>query len=271
MPHPSLLAGELKLAGRLDARFFALLEAIEATGSLNRAAATAGYSYRGAWLVLETATNLVTQPLLERSVGGARGGGSRLTPAAHALLAAWRHLQGTHRAYLQAQEAWLLGQPELAGMLKRLSIRATARNQFAGTVQAVEPGPVTAQVTLGLAGGQEIVATVTRSAARELRLGPGDEAIAMISSSAVALVTDFDGWQLGMRNQLAGTVSRIDQGGVSALVHLTLPGGAVLTSAVTHEEAQALGLAVGRPATAVFKSYSVTLAAAPRPAARDGG
>ncbi|KVF17545.1 hypothetical protein WJ07_28690 [Burkholderia vietnamiensis] len=56
----TLLIGELKLAGRLDERFFALLEAIDNTGSINRAARVAGYSYKGAWLVLESASNLAS-------------------------------------------------------------------------------------------------------------------------------------------------------------------------------------------------------------------
>ena len=51
----ALLSGELRIAGRLDARFFALLQALHDTGSINRAARTAGLSYKGAWLLLETA------------------------------------------------------------------------------------------------------------------------------------------------------------------------------------------------------------------------
>ncbi len=260
MPDVSLLSGELKLAGRLDARFFALLEAIEATGSINRAAATAGYSYRGAWLVLDAAANLATQPLVERTVGGARGGGSRLTPTAHALLAAWRQLQAAHRDFLYAQEEWLLRQPALSGVLKRLSIRASARNQFSGTLTAVEIGPATAQASLCLAGGQEITATMTSSAARELQAEVGKEAIAMISASAVTLVTDFAGYRLSARNQLAGTVSQIERGQVSSLVYLTLPGGTAITASSSNEALDALELAVGQPATAVFKAYAVMLA-----------
>ena len=80
-PDTALLQGELRLAGRLDARFFALLRAVEATGSLHKAALAAGYSYKGAWLVLETAANLAHAPLVERSAGGRGGGGSTLTPA----------------------------------------------------------------------------------------------------------------------------------------------------------------------------------------------
>jgi molybdate transport system regulatory protein len=263
MPDTSLLSGDLKLAGRLDARFFALLEAIEATGSINRAAATAGYSYRGAWMVLEAASHMATQPLIERSPGGRRGGGSRMTATAHELLAAWRRVQAAHQAFLHAQEEWLLRQPRLARVLKRLSVKATARNQFAGTVHGVDWGPVTTQVMLQLAGGQEIVATLSTRRARELDLQAGKDAIAMVNASAVMLVADFDGFRISARNQLAGTISQIERDAGSSLIFVTLPGGTAVTSAATEDEVAACGLIVGQPVTALFKAYSVVIAAAP--------
>ena len=132
MENGTLLSAELKLAGRLDARFFALLEALVHTGSINRAARTAGLSYKGAWLLLETACNLANQPLLETSTGGPGGGGTRLTAAAHELLGAWRALQSAHRDFLRAQEAHLNRHPALMGLLRRMAMKSTARNQFAG-------------------------------------------------------------------------------------------------------------------------------------------
>lgn len=262
MSDHTLLHGDLRLAGRLDARFFALLEAIEATGSINRAARTAGYSYRGAWLVLDTAANLATQPLVTSATGGSGGGGSQLTPAAQTLLVAWRHLRAAHQGFLREQEAWLLAQPEISHALRRLSLKTTARNQFTGTISAIESGPVSTQVTLVLPSGQSLTATMTSSAARRLQLSLGQEAIALIKSSAVVLVTDFAGYALSARNQLAGTLSRVDKGAVSSMIGLTLPGGAVITASVTNDAVDALGLAVGQPATAVFKAYAVMLAVA---------
>ena len=258
----TLISGELKFAGRLDARFFALLDAIAATGSINRAARTAGYSYRGAWLLLETAANLASAPLVESLVGGVGGGGTRLTPAAVALLQAWRELQTRHRDFLRTQEAWLLDQPALAGALRRMAMKTTARNQFPGTITELSAGPVTTEVTITLSGGQEITATLTSNAARRMDLALGKEAIALIKASAVVLVTDFAGYTLSARNQLAGTISRLERGAVSSLVGVTLPGGAVVTSTVTNDAVDALALAVGQPATAVFKAYAVLVAVA---------
>ena len=258
-----LLSGELRIAGRLDARFFALLRALHETGAINRAARTAGLSYKGAWLLLEAACNLAQEPLLETATGGRGGGGTRLTPAALALLQAWEALQAEHQDFVRAQEARLARQPALQGLLRRMSMKTTARNQFAGTVSALDLGPVSARVTLALRSGDEITATLTSAAAKRLKLKKGKEAIALVKASAVVLVTDFAGWALSASNQLAGTVSRIEKGAVSSLVVLTLPGGAAITASVTNEGVKALDLAVGMPATAVFKAYAVMLAAQP--------
>ncbi len=256
----SLLGGELKLAGRLDARFFELLRAVELTGSLQKAARTAGYSYKGAWLLMDTASNLARAPLIERVQGGAGGGGSRLTPAAHQLLAAWQQLQARHTQFLRQEEAWLLEQPALAALLRRLTMKTTARNQFAGTIRSIERGPATVQVTLEIPGGHEISAAITAAAAARMKLLEGGEAIALIKASEVVLVTDFAGYTLSARNQLAGTIARLQKGAVSSLVGITLPGGATVTASVTNDAVEALDLKVGQRATASFKAYAVMLA-----------
>jgi len=257
--HP-LLNAELRLAGRLDGRFFDLLAALALTGSLQKAARTAGYSYKGAWLVLDAAGALTHAPLVDTATGGHGGGGTRLTQEGQALLAAWRGLQLRLDRFLTDQEAWLNDQPGLAALLKRMSMKTSARNQFFGQIADVHEGPATTTVRLALAGGQQVTASLTTQAAQDLGVKTGQEALALVKSSEVVLVTDFGGYKLSARNQLAGTVSRVSPGAVSTLVGVTLPGGTVVTASVTHDAADALGLAVGQPATAVFKAYAVMLA-----------
>lgn len=257
--HP-LLQGDLRLAGRLDGRFFDLLAALSLTGSLQKAAKTAGYSYKGAWLVLDAAAALTHAPLVEKAAGGTGGGGTRLTAEGDALLSAWRTLQARHAAFLHEQAAWLATQPALDALLKRMSMKTTARNQFFGRVSAINAGPATTSVRVTLEGGQELTASLTTEAAKELNVKTGQEALALVKSSEVVLVTDFGGYRLSARNQLAGTVSRVERGAVSSLVGVTLPGGAVVTASVTNDAVDGLALSVGQPATAVFKAYAVMLA-----------
>ena len=63
-----------------------LLEKVEATGSLHKAAADLNMSYRKAWLMFQAIEQRLGFPLLEQKVGGFAGGGSRLTPQARDLM-----------------------------------------------------------------------------------------------------------------------------------------------------------------------------------------
>jgi molybdopterin-binding protein len=65
--------------------------------------------------------------------------------------------------------------------------------------------------------------------------------------------------RLSARNQLVGTVARIDEGAVMTIVKIELPGGQEVTASVTRESVTDLGLSVGAPVTALIKSTEVML------------
>jgi len=70
----------------------AILEGIERTGSLARAAEELGVPYRTAWQRLKESEEVLGLRLVESQSGGADGGGSVLTPAARELLRRYRQL-----------------------------------------------------------------------------------------------------------------------------------------------------------------------------------
>jgi len=65
--------------------------------------------------------------------------------------------------------------------------------------------------------------------------------------------------KLSARNTLKGTVKKIILGQVSAEVIIELPGGSQVTSIVTKEAVESLGLAEGKPAYAIIKATNVLL------------
>lgn len=132
----------------------------------------------------------------------------------------------------------------------------TARNVFTGTITALHKGPVSAQLTVGC-GTHEVVASLTTAAADRIGAQLGAQAVAIVKASDVVLITDFAGYRLGTGNQLAGTISRVQQGAVSALVALTLGDGTVVSATVTNDAVEALALAPGQAATAVFTATAV--------------
>jgi molybdate transport system regulatory protein len=70
------------------------------------------------------------------------------------------------------------------------------------------------------------------------------------------------------RNQLFGTVAEVARGAVNDEVTMTLPGGETLVATVTHESAEALGLAAGAAVVALVKATSVVLVPSAVDAAR---
>ena len=66
--------------------------------------------------------------------------------------------------------------------------------------------------------------------------------------------------KLSTRNQLAGTVTSVTTGEAMAVLKIRLDGGPEITSSITKEAAEDLGLAEGSKVTALIKSTEVALA-----------
>lgn len=65
--------------------------------------------------------------------------------------------------------------------------RVATRNRIEGTVKAVRPGAVQAEVVMGTAGGLEVVALVSQGQLAELGLMPGCAVTALVKASDVVL------------------------------------------------------------------------------------
>src|SRR5688572_28900338 len=91
-----------------------------------------------------------------------------------------------------------------------------------------------------------------------LRLG--DNAIALIKASSVIVARD-DGaaMKLSARNQLKGTITRVEPGAVNAEVVIALSGGNSVAAIITNTSARDMQLAEGMAVTAIFKASSVIL------------
>jgi molybdate transport system regulatory protein len=70
-----------------------LLEAIEAHGSINRAAREVGISFRKAWGHIKAMEDRLGIPLVERTVGGRNGGGAVITEEAKQFLRKFEQIE----------------------------------------------------------------------------------------------------------------------------------------------------------------------------------
>ncbi len=238
----------------------ALLRAVADQGSITHAAKAVGVSYKGAWDSIDAMNRLAGQPLVERSTGGRGGGSTHLTPHGTRLVQRFEEIDAVHRRFLQLLDAGAIDLAQDFSLLRTMTMKTSARNQFVGTVSAVRAGAVNDEVELTLPSGQRLVAVVTRDSTEAMGLRTNLTAIALIKASSVLIGTGLEDAKLSARNQLAGTVRSATPGAVNSEIVLDIDGGGSIAAIVTQSSAQALGLAPGSRATAFFKASSVILA-----------
>jgi molybdate transport system regulatory protein len=239
-----------------------LLAAIAERGSITKAAKSINMSYKAAWDAVDNMNNLAGEPLVERVSGGKGGGGTRLTRRGAQLVANFKLIEREHRNFVEQLSRQAEGIADDFLLIRRMNMKTSARNQFLGTVAQVKRGAVNDEIELEVAGGQKIVATITRESTEDLGLQPGVQAIAMIKASSIILVIDDANAKFSARNRMAGIVSRVQTGAVNSEVVIELDGGGAIAAIITNESCNTLGLAVGARAAGIFKASSVVLGVA---------
>ncbi|MFC2041904.1 winged helix-turn-helix domain-containing protein [Chloroflexota bacterium] len=81
-----------------------LLERIDQLGSISAAARSMRLGYRNAWLWVEATNRLAATPLVEKTTGGARGGGARLTDEGQKVLGRYNKLREKMSALLEHEK-----------------------------------------------------------------------------------------------------------------------------------------------------------------------
>ena len=256
-----------------------LLEAIEARGSISQAAPQVPLSYKAAWDAVDAMNSLADQPLVQRSAGGRAGGGTVLTEHGRRLVAMYRAVHAQYQAALDHLAGQFGSTPvgdvqAYQRLLRRSTLRTSARNQFSGMVTALDAGPAEVVVHVvvdGLPTHQPLQATITRNSASQLALSVGSAVVLLVKAPALQLLpaSTASGTH---PNQLRGTVQHLVRGASSTEVTLDLGGGHSATAVLQNANLATLatptnaglegmkGLKPGQAACATFAPSSVILA-----------
>lgn len=213
------LVGSIALHGERGAAIteqrVRLLEAIEALGSLSRAAATLPLSYKAAWDALDAMNRHADAPLVERRTGGRGGGGTVLTAEGRKLVALYRALEQTQQTVLDRLpgEAPLTGDTAaLRGLVRRLAVRSSARNQWPCRLLALRDEGGRVDVVLQAASGETLVVNITPESVASMALAPGVEVHALVKAPWLDITLRAPRATAGM-NALAGVVQSVRPGG----------------------------------------------------------
>lgn len=240
-----------------------LLEAIDRYGSISQAAKAVPLSYKAAWDAVDAMNNITEQPVVERLTGGRHGGGTTLTAYGHRLIAMYRAVEQEYQEALD-RLADRLGETgagdvrHFQTMLRRMSLRTSARNQFVGPIAALNEGPRGVEVRIRIDDHNEISSLVTQESADSLDLRIGTEVHAFFKAASVSLRTDQATRRLP-RNAVRGKVARVHKGPAHADVHVALESGRHIMAILAPDSVDELELKVGKPCCAVVDASSVVL------------
>ncbi len=190
----------------------AVLRGVANTGSISKAARQVGVSYKSAWQAIETLSHLAGTALVVKVVGGAGGGGARLTIAGEGLLQAsaqWQTLQQAWFKQLGQQSFGLsrsvsMGHAGLKGQAGlSLGMQTSMRNCWPVIVERCEVNTSRARIECQLSDGQKIWAQITPESQQLLGLAPGLSVVAMCKASAISVRDNH-----GAIKQLGGNTLR---------------------------------------------------------------
>lgn len=257
IPSVSLLCGDG--TGKEDP-VIDVLEAIDATGSINQAARLVGLSYKAAWERIETINNLSPAPLVERKTGGSGGGGTVLTGPGQVFLRRARLFRDQLEKLVSIFHETPEDAFEIVKTLRGMEMKISARNVWLGNVSGIERGPVNSEVTVSLKGQDTIVSVITDNSVKRLGLERDREVLVIVKAPSVMLSTEMEKEKISARNILNGSVNRIVEGAVNDEVIVDIAGGNTVTSILTSESVKRMGLRPGMNASAIIKASSVLLA-----------
>lgn len=236
------------LGHSLSDRRLQVLRALGACGSISQAARTVGISYKAAWQAIDTLSNLAGVPVVEKSVGGAGGGGARLTAAGQELLRA-------EEALVQARSV-VLQQLQSSAALPRLGMQTSMRNQWPCVVQQVEvAGPLARIHVRSQHGALPLTARITAESAQLLGLQPGMAVLAMCKATAVEVRLVRAGGDAAA-NTWRGKVMRVAQGALGDEVAVQMTPGVQWVGFA----AAGSGLRSGRTVSVYMPEAAVVLA-----------
>ncbi len=209
-----------------------LLQFIEETGSITKAAKMMKMSYKAAWDAVDTMNNLSERPLVKRVKGGKGGGGTELTPYAKELITTYKVLQEEHHNFLKNLSKRLEENNGHFRLLESLNVRISARNQLIVKVVEIQKGAVESEIFLQHHDEEIFMAIITNDSLETMDLKVGIEVYALFKANAVVISTDIN-LKKSDRNRFIGRVNRISRGNFDAEVVVELRDGSTLCSTMS--------------------------------------
>lgn len=153
-----------------------ILRAIDEERSIAKAARKLNMSYRYIWDYLNKIQGALGKPAVKSCRGGQGGGKTTLTKFGESILKDYKKFERNLVNVLSEPEYW-----------ERLGVKLSARNRIKGVVEDIKKDNIAAEIKIRVEAPTKLVAVITREAAEELGIEPGDSVEAIIKATEVLI------------------------------------------------------------------------------------
>lgn len=240
----------------LSSKRIALLEQIEQTGSLTKAAKLAGMSYKSAWGALMSMNALADQPLTNAATGGRDGGGTQLTEAGSRAVQLYRTIEAEHARVLEKLADKYADYDQLVVLLQKLAMRTSARNTLCGEVVEIDMRGLLTCLKIQLPSGLVVQSVITSDSAFSLALQKGQQVFALIKAPSIVLAPEP---LTGYDNILAGTIVKMTQDDKMIELEIKLTGGEQLSAVVEKSSLVDCDISIGAQMVAHIAASQVLI------------
>lgn len=221
-------------AGRIE-----LLEKIAQTGSINAAAKEMKMSYKAAWERMNSMNELADHPIINRTIGGKGGGGTKLTEYAYELINTYKKLEELHRQFINRFSEAGDNPEHLAQILNRHFLTTSARNQLLATITEITIDKINAVISMQISGGGVLKSSITAKSTENMHLQTDSEVYAIIKSSDIQISTKKP-QEPDRLNVVEGVIESIASNETDSEISLRINEKYSLVSIISNEDAKNL-------------------------------
>lgn len=155
----------------------AILEQIDKSQSISKAAEKLGMSYRYVWNYLDEVKGIMGEPVVETFKGGKiGGGGARLNELGRYLLSEYDRISSSVEKYVCDEKSWEVN-----------FVKISARNRLKGKVVVVKKDGVMALVKIKVTEPAEMTALISNESVEDLKIKVGDDVEAIVKATEVMI------------------------------------------------------------------------------------
>lgn len=186
-----------------------ILKRINEVGSISEAARSSGVSYKAAWQAIETLGNIAGGSLVEKTVGGSRGGGTKLTNTGLKVLEIAEELAKARAKVLSKY----LSSDDPIKNIGSSTLRTSLRNHIPAVIETMKQGSALVTLYLRIDDEHIIKASVTKESALLLGLHEGMEVLALTKAIGVSISAERSNASSQSRdmNVITGEVVRCER------------------------------------------------------------